>query len=195
MSAIDHQRARGLTLIELVIALALFAILGTLTWRATAQVIDTRARVSREIGRWQDIASAMQRIEMELQQIAAPALPPAGTAASPALELLRISDDGHSELRLLALGASGEGARRIGLRFTGTRLDWLIWPDRNARTGADTYLLLDGVRAIRWHFIGKGERHDRWPVAGRAGDTLPAAIELELETTDDGTFTRLVALR
>lgn len=194
MSVLGRHRALGLTLIELVIALALFAILGTLTWHATAQMIDTSTRVSSEIGRWQDIARAMQRIEMELQQIAAPALPP-GTAASPALELLRNTDDGHNELRLLALGANGEGAHRIGLRFTGARLDWLIWPDRNARGVADAYLLLDRVRAVRWHFISNGERHDRWPVAGRPGDALPVAIELELDTTDDGTFTRLFALR
>ncbi|HRP98513.1 MAG TPA: prepilin-type N-terminal cleavage/methylation domain-containing protein, partial [Rhodocyclaceae bacterium] len=66
-------RCRGLTLVELVVALAVFAILGTLTWRGTAQLVDGGAAVDRELERWREIGRALHIIESELLQVVAPA--------------------------------------------------------------------------------------------------------------------------
>ncbi len=194
MNAPLRKAAGGMTLIELLVALALFSVLGMLTWRATAQMIDTQTRVSTEIERWRSIARAVHQIELEILQIAAPALPATSTV-SPALALLRSADGGDSELRLIALGGEGEGARRVGFRFSNARLEWLIWPDREALGKAEIFPLLNHVEAVRWHFIAKDVRSDQWPLEGAKGDALPTAIELELDLPDAGTITRLFALR
>jgi general secretion pathway protein J len=165
-----------------------------LTWRATAQMIDTQTRVSTEIERWRSIARAVHQIELEILQIAAPALPATSTV-SPALALLRSADGGDSELRLIALGGEGEGARRVGFRFSHARLEWLIWPDREALGEPEIFPLLNHVAAVRWHFIADDVRNDQWPLEGAKGDVLPSAIELELDLPDAGTITRLFALR
>lgn len=60
---IDH--ARGMTLIELMIALALFALLGLLTWRATDSLITTRQHVGAELERWRAITTAVARVDEE----------------------------------------------------------------------------------------------------------------------------------
>ena len=199
MSRCLHKPARGMTLIELLVALALFSVLGMLTWRATAQMIDTQTRVSTEIERWRSIARAIHLIELEILQIAAPALPATSTA-SPALALLRSANGADSELRLIALGREGEGARRVGFRFSNAQLEWLIWPNREALGAPEIYPLLQDVQAVRWYFlttdVGSTQaRSAHWPPAGGKGDTLPAAIELELDLPDAGTITRLFALR
>ena len=199
MSTRLRKPAHGMTLIELLVALALFSVLGMLTWRATAQMIDTQARVSTEVERWRSIARAVQQIELEILQIAAPVLPATSTA-SPALALLRSENGVDSELRLIALGGEGEGARRVGFRFSSARLEWLIWPDREALGEPEIYPLLKNVQAVRWHFLSKDvdsgqTRSERWPLTDSKRDALPVAIELELDLPDAGTITRLFALR
>lgn len=192
-SSLRSRRQHGLTLIELSVALAVFAVLGLLSWRATAQLADNRDRVGAELGRWREISAAMQRVETELLQVAAPARP-ANSDAPPALQLLR-SGDGHgSELRLLALAP--DGAHRSALRYSGQQLEWLVWPDRNGLGAAQAYPLLEGVTAVRWHFAAGGSRRDDWPPAASSPPgELPAAVEIELELGDAGTFRRLFALR
>lgn len=192
-SFLRNRRQHGLTLIELSVALALFAVLGLLSWRATAQLADNRDRVGAELERWREISAAMQRVETELLQVAAPARP-ANSDAPPALQLLRSGDGHSSELRLLALAP--DGARRSALRYSGQRLDWLVWPDRNGLGTVQAYPLLDGVTAVRWHFAAGGSRRDDWPPAASSNlGELPTAVEIELELGDAGTFHRLFALR
>lgn len=195
-AALGHSKrhTRGLTLIELVVALALFSVLGVLTWRATAQMTDSGGRIAVQLARWRDIPRAVQRIELELLQVATPELPRASDAP-PALQLLRSADGLNSELRLLIVTTEGQGARLTAFRFTGDRIEWLLWPDRNGLGQAETYPLLDKVRALRWRFVSGGVTSAEWPVAGQQKSTLPAAIQLELELPDVGTITRLFALR
>ena len=190
---------RGLTLIELLIALAVFSLLGVLTWRASTQLIASQSAIATELERWRHIGRAVQRIETEVLQIAAPVIP-AGSSAPPPLQLLRSTDGRATELRLLTRAADGSGARPTGFRFDGERLDWLRWPDRGTRSDDSAQIerhpLLERVSAVRWRIVD----HDAtialdWPPAGRPSQQLPAAIELELELPDAGTFTRYFALR
>lgn len=186
--------ARGLTLIELVVALALFSVLGVLTWRATAQMTDSHGRIAVELARWRDIPRAVQRIELELLQVAAPELP-LSSDAPPPLQLLRSTDGLNSELRLLIVTTDGQGARLTAFRFTGDRIEWLLWPDRNGLGQVERYPLLDKVQALRWRFVNGGVSSEEWPLAGQQKNILPAAIQMELELPDVGTITRLFALR
>lgn len=58
----------GLTLIELLVALSLFALLGLLTWQATDHLTQARTHIGGELSRWRAIALAMHRIESEITQ-------------------------------------------------------------------------------------------------------------------------------
>lgn len=193
------RRQCGLTLIELLVALTVFALLGTLTWRASAQLGDGAAGVAAELARWREIGRAMQRIETELLQVAAPARAPAGNAP-PALELVRAADGRSAELRFTVLDAEAGGARRAGFRFADNRLEWLRWPDRSMHQPPTRVRLLDGIGALRWRVVdtdagGNAVTAPDWPPAGRGADSLPRAVELELELPDAGTLVRFFALR
>ena len=52
---LPRRKARGLTLIELMVAMALLGVVGVLTWRATSQLVDARARIGGELERWQAV--------------------------------------------------------------------------------------------------------------------------------------------
>ena len=56
----------GLTLIELMVALAIFSVLGILSFRAIDAATVTRDHLSRESRRWQEITRFFQLTEAQL---------------------------------------------------------------------------------------------------------------------------------
>lgn len=192
---------RGLTLIELMVALVLFATVGVLTWQASSRMADGRAHIGAELERWRTISRALHRVELELLQIAPPQLG-AAVGGEAVLTLTRTGDtdgagSGASLLRLALVDSGGDGPQRCGFRFADGRFAWLVWPDRRGDGTPDARILLDAVAALRWRFLSQGEWQDAWPADGSASGTaaLPDAIALELELTDAGTLTRVFALR
>ncbi len=191
------RRQRGLTLIELMVALAIFAVLGVLSYRALAEVSTSRTRLEDGFERWRSVGRAMQRIDADLLQLVAPAASAsasttANVQASPALLLTRAASGG-AELQLLRLDEA-RGVRRVGYRLVDGRLDWLRWSGRDAFGEPTVEPLLGNVRNVRWRFLTGGNRVDAWPPGDRRG-TLPDAVILELELPDHGTLTRFIALR
>ena len=190
-----ERRQRGLTLIELMVALAIFAVLGVLSYRALAEVSTSRTRLEDGFERWRSVGRAMQRIDADLLQLVAPAASASTTAnvqASPALLLTRAASGG-AELQLLRLD-DARGVRRVGYRLVDGRLEWLRWSGRDAFGEPAVEPLLDKVRDVRWRFLSGGNRVDAWP-PGERRSALPEAVILELELADHGTLTRFIALR
>ena len=177
------KHARGLTLIELLIALALFGVIGTLCWRATVQMIDGRAVVGAELERWRDIGRAVQRVETEL------------TAALPGADTFARARGAAPEqpLAFVTLGL-GQGGARSAFRVEAGYFDWLLWAEREGVSAPEVVPLLDGVSSLTWRFLHEGAWADEWPEA-QAAAGLPDAVALELELSDVGTITRIFALR
>ena len=127
-----RRRGAGLTLIELMVAMALLGVIGVLTWRATSQLVDGRERIGAELARWQAVMHASALIERELMQIAPPELADGtGTtaaatgAALPALELETEPDGHRSRLAWTVVGGE-QGFGRIELLHRDGRLEALV---------------------------------------------------------------------
>ncbi len=187
------RRARGLTLIELMVALAVFAVLGLLSYRAIAQISDHQQRVGQELARWRAIGRSMLRIETDLLQVVAPGAR-VGSDSPPAMELVRLPNL-DNELQLLVADGTRSKVTRMAFRFRQGRLEWIRWPGRLAEGEPAIDPLLDDVAGLRWHFVLNGRRLDAWPPDNSQPDLLPQAVEIEMELADAGTLTRLVALR
>ena len=189
---------RGLTLIELMVALAIFAVLGVLSYRGLAEVATSRTHLEAGFERWRAIGRSMQRIDTDLQQVVSPAasatgLPSEGSALAATGMILGRTASGGPELQFLRLD-DARGVRRVGFRLVDGRLEWLRWSGREALGQPSVDPLLDGVRGMRWRFLLDNVRTDAWPPADRRS-LLPDAIILELDLADVGTLTRLIALR
>lgn len=188
---------RGLTLIELMVALAIFAVLGVLSYRALAEVSTSRARLEAGFERWRSIGRAMQRIDADLLQVVSPAgiqlngLIP--TETPPALILGQQANGGGSELQLLRLDEA-RGVRRVGYRLVEGRLEWLRWNGRDPIGEPQVDVLLNQVREVRWRFLLNNTRLDAWPGSERRRP-LPDAVILEIDLPDTGVLTRMIALR
>lgn len=185
------RHCRGMTLIELMVALAVFAVLGTLTYRGTAQMINSRTGMEAQLQRWRDIGRAVNLIELEVLQTAAPAPSPGGNR-KPAMQLG--SYQGKPQLTLLGL-STGHGVELIAFRHTDNRIEWLRRADALPESATESDLLLDNVTAVRWRFLGNQGWADTWPLATTDAPALPRALRLELDLPDVGTVSRTYALR
>ncbi|MBS0368702.1 MAG: type II secretion system minor pseudopilin GspJ [Proteobacteria bacterium] len=194
-----HQR--GLTLIELMVALAIFAILGVLSYRALSEVATSRDRLEANFERWRAIGRSMQRIDTDLLQAVAPGeqrgmpggVPALSSTSTPAMILGRSANGGGPEFQFLRLDDS-RGVRRVGFRLVDGRLEWLRWSGRELLGEPSVEPLLDNIRDLRWRFLYNNNRLDAWPPGDRRA-ALPDAVILELDLPDVGTITRMIALR
>lgn len=187
---------RGLTLIELMVALAVFAVLGTLTYRGANEMFASNQHITGELERWRELVRTFQIVESEILQIVTAQPADGDTPRIPAA--LDFTADPPS-VSFVSL-AGGRQPERITFRFDNGRLDWeRSLPGPSTTLERDT--LIAGVVAVRWLFLSDDGWSETWP----AGDTLrqrqlnqhllPAAIGLELDLSDIGQVNRIYALR
>ena len=194
-SAFARRRVAGLTLIELLVALAVFAVLGTLTWRGSSQMIDTNRMVSQDLEHWRAINRALQIMELNLiQAVARPSTE--GAMAAPALALI----DGPRGSELTFRTLSGDvGVQRVSFRLAGDQWMWIRRSDDiqspEAQQGEESDVLLSGVKTVSWRFLGTDGWVSAWPPEGLAIDELPAGVELRLNLVGLGAVSRIYALR
>jgi general secretion pathway protein J len=193
----------GFTLVEVLVALSLLAILGVISWRGLDYVTAQRERVDRETDELTGILRVLSQLERDVAQRApdfmlpAPAtpgmLPPSiavlsATGGVMALEIVRI-----------APGAGGPArAQRVVYRISDATLTRSAsaagtrWPPAPA---VDPVALLPGARrfAVRvmaggfWSELGKGE-------AGVQPPTRATALEVVIEAADGARYVRIFAL-
>lgn len=183
-----------MTLIELLVALVIFAILGVMAYRAVSSTADNRERIAAEFQRWHDIANFFQVAEIDLTQIV-PRPPSAPEMPISSLTLTRADDGTTSEISFLKLDGTAGAVRRRGYRFAGQQVSQLRWAGADAQTLPAEYPILDHVKALHCAVLtADGQRVVTWPAPSANAATMPAAIEFELELPDAGTLRRLFVI-
>jgi general secretion pathway protein J len=196
------KSSAGLTLIELMVALVVVAVLGILSFRAVATATETRNGLADELQRRRDIGRFMQRVELDLAQIEAR---PGARGGGAAMTLASGSDGAVLEFSFLRGDGANHRLRRYGYRFEANRIVLLRWPGSDAASAPGRSAVLADVKGLRFRFYqADGRKSDSWPpevVAETAATVatvaaaLPLAIEIELELADVGTIRRLLPLR
>src|SRR5688500_15183157 len=95
-----RSKARGFTLVELLVALAIFAILSAFAYRGLSTMLESRAALQRESRKWRDVTLLVGRIERDLAAV---------------LDRTAI---GASGLPQPPMSSALEGGNRAGLAFT-----------------------------------------------------------------------------
>ncbi|MCW5820852.1 MAG: type II secretion system minor pseudopilin GspJ [Trueperaceae bacterium] len=202
--------ARGFTLLELLVALAVFAIMAIAAYGGLRNVLFTRAAVEEQSRRLAAVQLAVYRMEQDVEQTLArgirdeygdpqPALR-GGALASDALTLTRAGWDNP-------LGQSRATLQRVAYRLREGRLWRLHWQvlDRGGLIEPRETLLLDRVQELKVRFLDADDAwQDDWPPPAAASDdgetgrrgsvVLPRAVEVSLTLEDWGEITRLFPL-
>lgn len=174
----------GFTLIELVVALGIMVVLGLMSYRVLATLVDTRERTVAAQGRWQDVTRVVQRLEVDLQQTAL--MVPGALSFDPPTQGLRI-------IRL-APTAAGDDLRTVYYRLRDGALE------REERRGAGAATLaaprdaaasdrlLEQVAAFEFAWPALQQSPGgamSWQAApSEATAPLPAAVRLRLRIAE-----------
>ncbi len=199
---------RGFTLLELIVALAVFAVVSVMAYAGLRVVLDARAHTDQAAAQLAELQIALTVLARDLEQL-----------------VERSMRDAYGDRQASLRYSPYTMPRRLEFVRTGTRsgpqkstLQRVAWELREDALERLSWAVLDGAveeSAIRIPLIGQrsgitvtafevyfyhpllGERSETWPPLG-TGDQqftgLPHGVEIELELEGIGRITRLFAL-
>jgi general secretion pathway protein J len=190
----------GFTLVEVLLALAIFGVIAVLAYRATAALTEGEARLSAEARRWRTLEALFTRFEADIRQ-AVPRGSRVGSRVEPAWLALPADGAGNAALVFTRAGAEfaddpGLAGQRIGYRLRGHAVEIAYWPrvDNAVEVQPAVYTMADGVSGFRVAYLGRaGAWRDSWPVPGESA--LPRAVRVDLTLDSGEAIERWFALR
>ena len=192
-------RARGFTLVELLVALAILSLLAVLGYRAVASLGETEARLAIEADRWRSLDAAFSRLESDCREaIARDARN--GDRVDPAW-LGTVDAEGNAMLVISRAGPEfvlepGSAGQRIGYRLRAGNLEVLYWPalDNPAEATPSAYILASEVASLRVGYLDRaGTWQGRWPVFGEPA--IPRGVQIAVTLASGERIERSMALQ
>lgn len=201
-------RAGGFTLLEVLIAVTITAVIGLGVWQVITGVVNSRDRVDELAEQFDGLQRAMLLLERDIIQVVnRPArdiygdYQPALTSRQEEFALLLTRQGWRNPL-----GVSRSDLQRVAWEYTGSELRRHYWPyvdQGQEETGRDV-LLLGGISRLEIRFLDNNRAwHNQWPtdevMAGLNPGSFPEAplplgLELTLEHERFGTLVRTFAL-
>nr|WP_269474468.1 type II secretion system minor pseudopilin GspJ [Serratia ureilytica] len=192
---------RGFTLVEMLLAIALFAMLSLTALTVFRGVLKNDEITQRKSTQLTQLQRALAIVERDLTQAQARA--PTGDKrwpAAPEFAVLQTAGEegGDCQLLLIRNGWPNPQARlpratqeRVAYRYRQGRLERLSYPNLSSpQAAARSVLLLSEVTRFQLRFYRQGE----WLTAWRAGGLLPQAVEIVIDTPALGEVRRIVTL-
>ena len=196
------NRVVGFTLVELLVALAIFAILTGFAYRGLNAMLESREALERESRKWRDVSLLVGRLERDLSAVLARrAIGASGTPLAPVSSVIESSASPEG----IALTRSGSpihenalaAPQRVGYRLREGAIERLSWAgvDAAPREEPTAVAVLKPVSALGFRFLDpRGEWRSTWGLPGSAETTLPAAVEVTLQLASGEKIVRLVDL-
>ncbi len=189
---------RGFTLIEALVALAIFGVIALLAYRATTALATGEAQLSAEAQRWRTLEALFTRIEADFRQ-AVPRPVRAGAAREAAWIGTRRAD--ASAVVFTRAGSEfaadpNPAGQRVGYRLRDDVLELAYWAalDHDGAMQPSVYPLLTGVGVFTLAYLARDRTwRDVWPLLGE--DDLPRAVRLTLVLNDGVRIERTFVLR
>ncbi|HEY0684876.1 MAG TPA: type II secretion system minor pseudopilin GspJ [Steroidobacter sp.] len=197
------MKERGITLVELLVAIFIFAIVAAIAMGGYNEMMKQSDIVKRGAGRTREIQSAMQRLNLDFTSLEPrPVREPLGDALQPALRSdarkEQIAELTHSSWSNPA-GVPRSTLQRVAYRLEDTKLIREYWLalDRTMDSEPETAVLLERVKRMELRFMDNNRTwHQQWPPLGYSapdGPRLrPIAVEITLELEDWGELKRLI---
>ena len=205
------RASAGFTLLEILIAVAIFVIVGTLALSGYNELSRQSERLSESMARIRAVQSTMQRMAQDFMELEPrPVREPLGDGLQPALradakttELAEFTHSGWSN----PAGVPRPTLQRVAYELQDNKLRRRYWVmlDRTLTSEPVSTVMLDRVRSVKLRFMDSNRNwQEQWPPANASlvvgvpncsVDSLslrPIAVEITLDLDDWGVLTRLV---
>jgi general secretion pathway protein J len=192
----------GFTLIEVLVAMAIFGVLSTLAYMTLGQTLSNSDMLTERMDRLQSVQRTMSYLSTELIQAAPRSIRGDLGGSKPAL----ISDFG-AEFALEmthngwpnSAGVPRSTQQRSAYRIEDDELVRYHWNvlDRTVNNLPVATVMLDNIESLTFRFLQQnGEWVEQWPPTGSQSSTatnlLPRAVTIVLVLPDEGELTRVV---
>jgi general secretion pathway protein J len=204
MRSINSQsRARGFTLLEVLVAVGVFAIFSALAYGSLTRLLESRDRIEAERVFWRDLSLAFTQIEDDLSMARSRTVRDVYGNPLPAFRGQPVDPrpQGEPSLEftrggLFVLGDSRRSdLQRTGYRLQDDKLVRLVWPALDQPTQIEPQLavLLENVSELQVRFYVAGAGWvNQWPQPNAPLVGLPAAVELTLTIEGRGQVQRIL---
>jgi general secretion pathway protein J len=193
---------KGFTLLEILVALAIFALLTAISYTGLNAVLDSREQLAAENQKWRDLALVFGRLEQDIANAAPRSIRDSSGLNAPALagQQNRRNVD-EPQLALTRTGFAGRAGnlaalQRVGYRLKERNLEQLVYPvlDQAPLTLPQALPLASGISAFQLRYLdARGAWQPNWPVAG-IQDAMPAAVEVAITLAPEERITRIFLL-
>lgn len=192
---------QGFTLIELVVALAIFAVVSVLVYGGLRSVLDTRNRTEEQATRLAGLQTAFVLMARDIEQAAARRIRDDAGGLLPAMR--GATSSGNSALEFTRAGWNNPAGRarsnlqRVGYLVRDGKLLRVAWTmlDRGPGDRPQETVLLDKVKGFEMRFLDPQMQWQlQWPLATTDSSSqimLPRAIEVSIDVEGWGRIPRL----
>jgi general secretion pathway protein J len=200
----DRGRESGFTLVEVLVAIFIFAIVSAIAMGGYNELVKQSDIVDAGAARTRAVQQTMQRLNLDFTSLEPrPVRQPLGDGLLPALradeksadELVEFTHSGWSN----PAGVPRSTLQRVAYRIQDNKLirDYWLALDRTMTSEPESAVLVDKVKSLKFRFMDPNRTwHDQWPPLGFSpGDApwvRPIAVEITLELEDWGELKRLV---
>jgi general secretion pathway protein J len=196
-------RASAFTLVEVLVAVAIFGILAALAYGTLSRTLTSADMLTLRMERLASIQRTVRYLVDDFIQLAPrPVRDELGDNLVPTLRTdfqtnyaLELTRGGWSNPAGLSRGT----LQRVAYRLEDGEIVRYHWPvlDRTLGNEPVAHALLDGVDNVEFRFMQEnGEWTDEWPPANRVGPLglrlRPRAVEIVVSLEDEGIISRLV---
>lgn len=187
---------RGFTLMELLIAIAVFAVLGAMSYGGLNAVLKTRARTMEAADQLHNLQISLMLIQRDIQHVVnEPSRDEFGDLHPPITT--DFNDDRLVEFSRLGWNNPTDQLRstyqRVAYGFEDNTLLRYYWPHfhRGPQEQPIMAELLEGLEEISFRYMDKQENwHDDWPPLNSNIAELPQLVEIALELENGDEITR-----
>jgi len=198
----SRTHTSGFTLIEVLVALAVFGVMSALAYMTLGQTLNNSQMLNERMDRLQSIQRTMNYLSSELLQAAPRSIRADLGESEPAL---RSSFAADFSLQLThggwpnSAGVPRSTQQRTAYRIEDDELIRYHWNvlDRTVNNIPVATVLLDEIESLTFRFLqSDGEWSDQWPPvsvqAASNSTSLPRAVEITLTLPGEGELTRMV---